>query len=147
MIDRLPHEFSGGQRQRIAIARALAPAPKVIIADEPTSALDVSVQAAILQLLLDIQKETGLGLLFITHDLAVVRQNAHRVAVLRGGQLVELGTTEDVMDRPQHPYTQALIAAAPVPDPALAVRRTSRVIAEQFPGPFAEVPPERWRAE
>ncbi len=113
MIDRLPHEFSGGQRQRIAISRALAAEPRVIIADEPTSALDVSVQAAVLDLLRDIQRDTGVAYLFITHDLAVVRSVAHRVAVLKGGRIVESGPVETVMDTPQSDYTRALLAAAP----------------------------------
>jgi ABC-type glutathione transport system ATPase component len=113
MIDRLPHEFSGGQRQRIAISRALAAGPRVIIADEPTSALDVSVQAAVLDLLRDIQRDTGVAYLFITHDLAVVRSVAHRVAVLKGGRIVESGPVETVMETPRSDYTRALLAAAP----------------------------------
>jgi len=118
MLDRLPHELSGGQRQRIAIARALAANPQVIVADEPTSAIDVSVQARIIELLIDIQKDTGLALLFVTHDLGLVRLIAHRVAVLRGGRILELGSAAQVLDTPQHPYTQSLLAAAPIPDPA-----------------------------
>lgn len=113
MIDRLPHEFSGGQRQRIAISRALAAEPRVIIADEPTSALDVSVQAAVLDLLREIQRDTGVAYLFITHDLAVVRSVAHRVAVLKGGRIVEIGPVETVMETPRSDYTRALLAAAP----------------------------------
>lgn len=126
--DRYPAMFSGGQRQRIAIARAVLPRPKVIVCDEPTSALDVSTQAAALDLLADLQRELGTAYLFITHDLAVVRSFADRVAVLNAGRVVETGTAAQVCTSPSDPYTQRLVMSAPVPDPRIQrERRAARL--------------------
>jgi ABC-type oligopeptide transport system ATPase subunit len=120
---RLPREFSGGQRQRIAIARALALDPKLIVCDEPVSALDLSTQARVLALFKEIQERTGVAYLFISHDLAVVRHLSHRVAVMYRGEIVEWGDGDEVTSKPQHPYTQRLFLAAPVPDPVLQEQR------------------------
>ena len=138
-LDRYPHEFSGGQRQRIGIARAIALKPKLIICDEPVSALDVSIQSQIINLLLDLQQEMGLSLLFISHDLAVVKHIADSIAVMYLGKIVEMANARTLYETPLHPYTQALIDAIPAPNPGKKQR--IRPLAGDVPSPMN--PPER----
>lgn len=136
--NRYPHEFSGGQRQRIGIARALATNPRLIIADEPVSALDVSIQAQVINLLIDLQNEFKLSYMFIAHDLSVVKHISHRIIVMYLGDIAEIGIADDIYDNPIHPYSKALISAIPVPDPKKAHEKRRQVLTGEIPNPLAK---------
>jgi len=136
LINRYPHEFSGGQCQRIGIARALILKPKLIICDEPVSALDVSIQAQVINLLMDLQKEMDLTLIFIAHDLSIVKHISTKIMVLYMGNIVELAKSEDIYHHPRHPYTQALISAVPIPDPKIEKNKDLILIEGDLPSPI-----------
>jgi len=136
LINRYPHEFSGGQCQRIGIARALILKPKLIICDEPVSALDVSIQAQVINLLMDLQKEKDLNLIFIAHDLSIVKHISTKIMVLYMGNMVELANSEDIYNHPRHPYTQALISAVPIPDPKVEKNKDLILIEGDLPSPI-----------